>query len=205
MTPSEARARRTNPRGVSVTREGPEKWLVRWRDAGRSRRKIVHGSHEVAEAYADQKAAERRAQRRQEKIQRYAKTISGLANRGEIREEHLLALNARVVQDLKVFAAEYGFTFAEAVNEALNWFVRIRAINELIKAEPPSRVGVVPCTGAAASWCPNCGDCSCPLNDVGERTREDERCCLHAPDSPHAERGPTRRLTGARRCNDHPG
>lgn len=29
--------------------------------------------------------------------------------------------------------------------------------------------GTPPCTGIAASWCPNCGDCSCERTEDGER------------------------------------
>lgn len=39
------------------------------------------------------------------------------------------------------------------------------------------------CTGIAASWCPNCGDCACPDR---ERRMDDPACPLHATDSPHA-------------------
>lgn len=67
------------------------------------------------------------------------------------------------------------------------------------------------CTGIAASWCPVCGECSCPLNDDNEiewhfeagvvsfaghpawsetaRTvvHYDEVCPLHGSKSKHAE------------------
>ena len=46
------------------------------------------------------------------------------------------------------------------------------------------------CTGMTATWCPRCGDCSCPyINGQPEqgRTLNDPTCQLHAPSSPHAE------------------
>lgn len=42
------------------------------------------------------------------------------------------------------------------------------------------------CTGTSASWCPVCGDCSCPENDYGERTLDDDSCRLHSRRSKHA-------------------
>ncbi len=38
------------------------------------------------------------------------------------------------------------------------------------------------CTGVAASWCPNCGDCCCKDR---EESMSDEDCPLHAPNSRH--------------------
>jgi uncharacterized protein (TIGR02996 family) len=38
------------------------------------------------------------------------------------------------------------------------------------------------CTGIAASWCPNCGDCACADR---EESMSDPGCPLHSPDSPH--------------------
>jgi len=64
--------------------------------------------------------------------------------------------------------------------------------------------GGYPCSGIAASWCPNCGDCTCPRDEDGSpvtRVREtafcsrtivssevvhSESCPLHSPNSPHA-------------------
>ena len=43
------------------------------------------------------------------------------------------------------------------------------------------------CTGIAAQWCPNCGTCTCPHGDNGERTRDRATCPLHGPESRHAE------------------
>jgi len=44
-----------------------------------------------------------------------------------------------------------------------------------------------PCTGLAAAYCPNHGDCTCPHDRPdGERTLEDVDCPLHAPSSTHA-------------------
>lgn len=43
------------------------------------------------------------------------------------------------------------------------------------------------CTGSSANWCPNCGDCKCPLNEYDERTLEDSNCPLHSYNSNHAE------------------
>lgn len=40
------------------------------------------------------------------------------------------------------------------------------------------------CTGIAASWCPNCGDCICL---GGGEDAVDRNCPLHAPGSMHAE------------------
>lgn len=44
------------------------------------------------------------------------------------------------------------------------------------------------CTGIAAGWCPNCGTCTCPRNDRGERIPEAESaaCPLHGVDTKHA-------------------
>lgn len=43
------------------------------------------------------------------------------------------------------------------------------------------------CTGSSAKWCPNCGDCKCPLNKYNERTLDDFDCPLHSYKSSHAE------------------
>lgn len=43
------------------------------------------------------------------------------------------------------------------------------------------------CIGSSANWCPNCGDCKCPLNEYDERTLEDSNCPLHSYKSNHAE------------------
>lgn len=45
-------------------------------------------------------------------------------------------------------------------------------------------------TGWAASWCPVCGDCSCPRYASGERLEDDprsEHCPLHGFRSSHAQ------------------
>lgn len=44
-----------------------------------------------------------------------------------------------------------------------------------------------PCTGVAASWCPNCGACSCVRGREGEFIDglEDPSCPLHHPGSDH--------------------
>ena len=44
-----------------------------------------------------------------------------------------------------------------------------------------------PCTGVSASWCPNCGDCTCARDEDGAVIDYEDDCPLHAPDSPHAE------------------
>lgn len=46
------------------------------------------------------------------------------------------------------------------------------------------------CTGIAASWCPNCGSCTCARNEDGtnaEADPGDTMCPLHAFDSKHAD------------------
>lgn len=43
------------------------------------------------------------------------------------------------------------------------------------------------CTGLTASWCPLCGDCTCPRDTSAERTLTDDGCPLHAFWSDHAE------------------
>lgn len=53
--------------------------------------------------------------------------------------------------------------------------------------ESPDPPGTESCTGAAASWCPNCGNCSCPTTDTGERSLDLETCLLHGQDSRHDE------------------
>lgn len=40
------------------------------------------------------------------------------------------------------------------------------------------------CTGVAASWCPRCGDCTCP-DRGGYLPEYSSSCPLHALDSPH--------------------
>lgn len=42
------------------------------------------------------------------------------------------------------------------------------------------------CTGISAVWCPNCGDCSCPANEEGERSMNEINCPLHGVHSKHA-------------------
>lgn len=46
------------------------------------------------------------------------------------------------------------------------------------------------CTGVAASWCPVCGDCTCPVADDGvtRPNLDGEDCRLHGKDSDHCER-----------------
>lgn len=43
------------------------------------------------------------------------------------------------------------------------------------------------CTGVAAVWCPNHGDCSCPGVEGGWRDMNDDACPLHSRRSDHAE------------------
>lgn len=51
------------------------------------------------------------------------------------------------------------------------------------------RVIVKPeCTGVSASWCPVCGECSCPREEDGEWGEPNEDCPLHGRRSTHAER-----------------
>lgn len=40
----------------------------------------------------------------------------------------------------------------------------------------------MPCTELSARWCPNCGDCTCPEDEIGNC----DECDLHAPFSEHA-------------------
>lgn len=57
-------------------------------------------------------------------------------------------------------------------------------------ATSPTVAPVMPpgCTGLVASWCPVCGDCSCPQDEDGGRIAfEDAGCRLHGPKSKHAE------------------
>lgn len=43
-----------------------------------------------------------------------------------------------------------------------------------------------PCTGLTASWCPRCGDCTCPRRESDGDCRFDTPGCpLHDPSSPH--------------------
>jgi hypothetical protein len=61
------------------------------------------------------------------------------------------------------------------------------------------------CSGISAGWCPNCGDCCCPVNSAGEPVDAEELrwlkdpdlcalarnswdCPLHSPASVHGER-----------------
>jgi hypothetical protein len=54
-----------------------------------------------------------------------------------------------------------------------------------VTVTPPS---VLTCTGIAASWCPVCGDCSCPYEvGIGRLNMDDRDCPLHAHDSLHAD------------------
>jgi hypothetical protein len=46
---------------------------------------------------------------------------------------------------------------------------------------------VAPCTGIAAVWCPNHGDCNCPEEENGERCLDFPACPLHNANSDHAE------------------
>lgn len=53
-----------------------------------------------------------------------------------------------------------------------------------------SMVALAAHTGWAASWCPVCGDCSCPRHENGERLEDDprsEHCPLHGFRSKHAQ------------------
>ena len=42
------------------------------------------------------------------------------------------------------------------------------------------------CTGIAASWCPNCGTCSCSRHETGERAELNDSCALHGDSTKHA-------------------
>jgi len=42
------------------------------------------------------------------------------------------------------------------------------------------------CTGISAIWCGNCGDCSCPSNEEGERSMNRIDCPLHGLHSKHS-------------------
>lgn len=44
------------------------------------------------------------------------------------------------------------------------------------------------CTGDAATWCPNCGDCTCPADKLG-RFSESPSCPLHGLGTRHNTRG----------------
>lgn len=45
----------------------------------------------------------------------------------------------------------------------------------------------VECTGLAATWCPNHGDCVCPSAENGERSLNELYCPLHSENSDHCE------------------
>jgi hypothetical protein len=167
-----------NPRGVSVVKRGPNKWLVRWRFEGFSRQKIVHGTREAAEEFADSIALGLQ-ERHQSQHERAILSKRAEANGAE---RVSLALNATVLEKMLAIAAQRDVSLSRVINEALSWFLRIREIS--VGSTPR----LVHCTEVAAIWCPVCGDCKCPRNDVGERTLEDARCPLHAVDSSHAER-----------------
>lgn len=54
--------------------------------------------------------------------------------------------------------------------------------------------GIVKCTGIAATWCPICGDCTCPerghdVRDVGGRdfSAGEGTCPLHRTDGRHGD------------------
>jgi len=51
-----------------------------------------------------------------------------------------------------------------------------------------SATDVVACTGISASWCPICGDCTCPRDDCGERVRRGDDCPLHGREGAHPDR-----------------
>jgi hypothetical protein len=54
----------------------------------------------------------------------------------------------------------------------------------------------VVCTGISATWCPNCGDCSCPRDENGSRWDDEDSptCPLHGSHTMHCSppEGPTR-------------
>jgi hypothetical protein len=46
----------------------------------------------------------------------------------------------------------------------------------------------IACSGVSASWCPNCGDCTCPQEErSGFINRSHPDCPLHGVNSKHAE------------------
>lgn len=55
-----------------------------------------------------------------------------------------------------------------------------RAKERALKSPQPAS-----CTGIAAVWCPNCGDCLCPIDSIGRHLISD-KCPLHSPASEHA-------------------
>jgi hypothetical protein len=64
------------------------------------------------------------------------------------------------------------------------WFERVASLQRFW----PAKVPRPECTGLAATWCPNHGDCSCPPKENGERDLDDPGCPLHSESSDHAER-----------------
>lgn len=62
------------------------------------------------------------------------------------------------------------------------------ALSRSLAATPAREEGE--CTGLTASWCPRCGDCSCPRRDDGGPVEvdrlDDVGCPLHAEGSAHA-------------------
>lgn len=73
---------------------------------------------------------------------------------------------------------------AEAERRGMQRSTLIRLVlSEAVDKLPPRG-----CTGIAATWCPQCGNCKCGVAENGERTLDDEACPLHARASLHAER-----------------
>lgn len=72
----------------------------------------------------------------------------------------------------------------DAYETAFEWARQERAAYRAIA----ERVGEA-CSGVSATWCPRCGDCTCPADeDEAPVERNDPNCPLHSPSSPHAEK-----------------
>ena len=62
----------------------------------------------------------------------------------------------------------------------------VRRLYDALKPAPPEHPQ---CTGWAASWCPNCGNCTCPFDAEGRDTGDDLACPLHGSAAAHPIEG----------------
>lgn len=86
----------------------------------------------------------------------------------------------RGAEAVLLYALRLMNTSGVSVTEALPHLRDGRSIEEICEAKRRAPI----CTGMSASWCPRCGDCTCP---DPEEAKDDPRCALHAPTSKHGE------------------
>jgi hypothetical protein len=106
---------------------------------------------------------------------------------------HLARLAALVAKVWDLSRRTHGLSPDDTRIELQDLTAEVRAllgpavVDSATASNKRSDVEQAACTGVAASWCPRCGDCSCPHLATGEREDQSESCPLHGHHSAHAE------------------